>query len=37
MNLAWNVVYDLLDERALPCDELGVRKYTGIHSSGWKT
>jgi hypothetical protein len=32
MDLAWNVVYDLLEERGLLCDGLEVQEYTGIHS-----
>ena len=32
MDLAWNVVYDLLSERGLLNDGLEVREYTGIHS-----
>jgi hypothetical protein len=32
MDLAWNVVYDLLDERGLLGDGLEVGEYTGIHS-----
>lgn len=32
MDLAWNVVYDLLAERGLLGDGLDVGEYTGIHS-----
>ena len=32
MDLAWNVVYDLLVERGLLGDGLDVDEYTGIHS-----
>ncbi|WP_251024605.1 hypothetical protein [Arthrobacter sp. ISL-65] len=32
MDLAWNVVYDLLAERGLFGDGLFVEEYTGIHS-----
>jgi len=32
MDLAWNVVYDLLDERGLLGDGLFVEEFTGIHS-----
>jgi hypothetical protein len=32
MDLAWNVVYDLLDERDLLGDGFFVEEYTGIHS-----
>ena len=32
MDLAWNVVYDLLEERGLLRDGLDVQEYTGIHS-----
>ena len=32
MDLAWNVVYDLLNERGLLGDGLDVEEYTGIHS-----
>ena len=32
MDLAWNVVYDLLVERGLLGDGLFVEEYTGIHS-----
>jgi len=32
MDLAWNVVYDLLVERGLLGDGLSVEQYTGIHS-----
>ncbi|WP_258064578.1 hypothetical protein [Arthrobacter sp. ZGTC131] len=32
MDFAWNVVYDLLEERGLLGDELFVEEYTGIHS-----
>ncbi|MDQ0693172.1 hypothetical protein QF047_004132 [Arthrobacter sp. W4I7] len=32
MDLAWNLVYDLLEERGLPGDGLEVQEYTGIHS-----
>jgi hypothetical protein len=32
MDLAWNVVYDLLLERGLLGDGLEVGEYTGIHS-----
>jgi hypothetical protein len=32
MDLAWNVVYDLLDERGLLGDGFFVEEYTGIHS-----
>lgn len=32
MDLAWNVVYDLLEERGLLCDGLEVQEYTGIQS-----
>lgn len=32
IDLAWNVVYDLLDERGLLGDGLFVEEYTGIHS-----
>jgi hypothetical protein len=32
MDLAWNVVYDLLEERGLLGDGLEVQEYTGIHS-----
>ena len=32
MDLAWNVVYDLLEERGLLGDGLFVEEYTGIHS-----
>ncbi|RKO24456.1 hypothetical protein D7Z96_08435 [Pseudarthrobacter phenanthrenivorans] len=32
MDLAWNVVYDLLNERDLLGDGLFVEEYTGIHS-----
>ncbi|MFJ5696652.1 hypothetical protein [Arthrobacter sp. NPDC093139] len=32
MDLAWNVVYDLLVERGLLGDGLDVYEYTGIHS-----
>ena len=30
--LAWNVVYDLLEQRGLLGDGLEVQEYTGIHS-----
>ncbi|CAN7508421.1 hypothetical protein LJR013_003595 [Pseudarthrobacter oxydans] len=32
MDLAWNLVYDPLEERGLLCDGLSVEDYTGIHS-----
>jgi hypothetical protein len=32
MDLAWNVVYDLLEQRGLLGDGLFVEEYTGIHS-----
>lgn len=32
MDLAWNLVYDLLQERGLLGDGLNVEEYTGIHS-----
>jgi hypothetical protein len=32
MDLAWHVVYDLLEERGLLGDGLFVEEYTGIHS-----
>ncbi|MDQ0864735.1 hypothetical protein [Arthrobacter globiformis] len=32
MDLAWNLVYDLLQERGLLDDGLDVEEYTGIHS-----
>lgn len=32
MDLAWNLVYDLLDERGLLGDGLFVEEYTGIQS-----
>ncbi|MFX1822248.1 hypothetical protein PV768_20955 [Pseudarthrobacter sp. CC4] len=32
MDLAWNVVYDLLEERGLLGDGLFVEEYTGIRS-----
>ncbi|BCW78291.1 hypothetical protein [Arthrobacter sp. NicSoilC5] len=32
MDLAWNVVYDLLSERGLLGDGFFVEEYTGIHS-----
>jgi hypothetical protein len=32
MDLAWNVVYDLLEERGLLGDGFEVAAYTGIHS-----
>ncbi|MGN7201429.1 hypothetical protein [Arthrobacter sp. SAFR-044] len=32
MDLAWNVVYELLEERGLLADGLFVEEYTGIHS-----
>jgi hypothetical protein len=32
MDLAWNLVYDLLLERGLLGDRLFVEEYTGIHS-----
>jgi hypothetical protein len=32
MDLAWNLVYDLLEERGLLGDGLEVQEYTGIHS-----
>jgi hypothetical protein len=32
MDLAWNLVYDLLSERGLLGDGLDVEEYTGIHS-----
>lgn len=32
MDLAWNVVYDLLEERGPLGDGLEVGEYTGIHS-----
>jgi hypothetical protein len=32
MDLAWNLVYDLLMERGLLGDGLFVEEYTGIHS-----
>ncbi|MET3934389.1 hypothetical protein [Arthrobacter sp. OAP107] len=32
MDLAWNLVYDLLQERGLLGDGLDVEEYTGIHS-----
>jgi hypothetical protein len=32
MDLAWNVVYDLLEERGLLGGGLEVGEYTGIHS-----
>jgi hypothetical protein len=32
MDLAWNLVYDLLDQRGLLGDGLFVEEYTGIHS-----
>lgn len=35
MDLAWNVVYDLLEARDLLGDGLFVEEYTGIHS--WLT
>lgn len=32
IDLAWNVVHDLLEERGLVGDGLEVQEYTGIHS-----
>lgn len=32
MDLAWHVVYDLLEQRGLLGDGLFVEEYTGIHS-----
>ena len=32
MDLAWNVVYDLLEQRGLLGDGFFVEEYTGIHS-----
>lgn len=32
MDLAWNLVYDLLEERGLLGDGLFVEEFTGIHS-----
>jgi hypothetical protein len=32
MDLAWNLVYDLLEARGLLADGLFVEEYTGIHS-----
>jgi hypothetical protein len=32
MDLAWNVVYDLLEQRGLLGDGFEVAAYTGIHS-----
>ena len=32
MDLAWNLVYDLLEQRGLLGDGLFVEEYTGIHS-----
>jgi len=32
MDLAWNLVYGLLEERGLLGDGLDVEEYTGIHS-----
>jgi hypothetical protein len=32
MDLAWNVLYELLEERGLLADGLFVEEYTGIHS-----
>ncbi|MBT2566226.1 hypothetical protein J7I84_06885 [Arthrobacter sp. ISL-85] len=32
MDLAWNLVFDLLEERGLLGDGLVVEEYTGIHS-----
>jgi hypothetical protein len=32
MDLAWNVVYDRLEQRGLLGDRLEVQEYTGIHS-----
>ena len=32
MDLAWNVVYDLLEQRDLLGDGFFVEEYTGIHS-----
>jgi hypothetical protein len=32
MDLAWNVVYDLLEQRGLLRDGLFVEEYNGIHS-----
>lgn len=32
LELAWNVVYDLLEERGLLGEGLFVEEYTGIHS-----
>jgi hypothetical protein len=32
MDLAWNLVYNLLEERGLLGDGLEVEEYTGIHS-----
>ena len=32
LDLAWNVVYDLLEQRGLLGDGLEVQEYTGIHS-----
>ncbi len=32
MDLAWNVVYDLLEERGLLGEGLFVEEFTGIHS-----
>jgi len=32
MDLAWNLVHDLLDQRGLLGDGLVVEEYTGIHS-----
>jgi hypothetical protein len=32
MDLAWSLVYDLLQERGLLGDGLDVEEYTGIHS-----
>lgn len=31
MDLAWNVVYELLDDRGLLADGFFVEEYTGIH------
>lgn len=32
IDLAWNVVYDLLEQRGLLSDGFFVEEYTGIHS-----
>ncbi|MGO4187386.1 hypothetical protein [Pseudarthrobacter sp. TAF60_1] len=32
MDLAWNLVYDLLEQRGLLGDGLNVEEFTGIHS-----